>query len=120
MTEAVGLLGLVLGALLRNTAAGISALFGRLFAPQLVLGLMPESVSAAVCRYLPSPAGAAVSAVHHDPLTLGPWSGLGLFWLYAAVVLTLPRGCCAGATSEPATPPPKGALRCDEHAGSPC
>jgi ABC-2 type transport system permease protein len=84
---AVGLLGLGLGALLRNTAGGISALFGLLFAPQLVLGLMPESMSDAAYRYLPTPAGAAVSAVHQDPLTLGPWTGLGLFCLYAAIVL---------------------------------
>jgi ABC-type transport system involved in multi-copper enzyme maturation permease subunit len=86
---AVGLLGLGLGALLRNTAAGISALFGLLFAPQLVLGLMPESVLDAAYRYLPTPAGAAVSGVHQDPATLGPWIGFGLFCLYAAFALGL-------------------------------
>jgi ABC-2 type transport system permease protein len=86
---AVGLLGLGLGALLRNTAGGISALFGLMFAPQLLLGLMPESVSDAYYRYLPTPAGAAVSFVHRDPLALAPWTGLGLFCLYAAVVLGL-------------------------------
>jgi ABC-2 type transport system permease protein len=86
---AVGLLGLGLGALLRNTAAGISALFGLLFAPQLVLGLLPESVSDAAYRYLPTPAGAAVSAVHQDPLALGPWTGLGLFCLYTVLVFAL-------------------------------
>jgi len=86
---AVGLLGLGLGALLRNTAGGISALFGLLFAPQLLLGLLPESVSNAAYRYLPTPAGAAVSYVHHDPVTLGPWTGFGLFCLYTATVLGL-------------------------------
>jgi len=86
---AVGLLGLALGALLRNTAAGVSALFGLLFAPQLVLGLAPEPVSDAVYRYLPTPAGAAVSYVGHDPLMLGPWTGLGLFCLYTAALLGL-------------------------------
>jgi ABC-type transport system involved in multi-copper enzyme maturation permease subunit len=86
---AVGLLGLGLGALLRNAAAGISALFGLLFAPQLVLGLMPESVSDTAYRYLPTPAGAAVSAVHQDPLALGPWTGFGLFCLYTATALGL-------------------------------
>jgi ABC-2 type transport system permease protein len=86
---AVGLLGLGLGALLRHTAGGISALFGLLFAPQLVLGLTPESVSDAIYRYLPTPAGAAVSAVRQDPLSLGPWTGLGLFCLYTAAALGL-------------------------------
>lgn len=86
---AVGLLGLGLGALLRNTAGGISALFGLLFAPQLVLGLLPESVSDAAYRYLPTPAGAAVSSVHQDPLALSPWTGFALFCLYTAIVLGL-------------------------------
>jgi ABC-2 type transport system permease protein len=86
---AVGLLGLGLGVLLRNTAAGISALFGLLFAPQLVLGLVPEQVSDAAYRYLPTPAGAAIGAVHHDPLSLTPLTGFGLFCLYTAVVLAL-------------------------------
>jgi ABC-2 type transport system permease protein len=86
---AVGLLGLGLGALLRNTAGGISALFGLLFAPQLVLGLMPESVSDAAYRYLPTPAGAAISYVDQDPLALGPWTGLGLFCLCTAITLGL-------------------------------
>lgn len=86
---AVGLLGLGLGALLRNTAGGISALFGLLFAPQLVLGLLPESVSDAAYRYLPTPAGTAVGSVRRDSLTLGPWGGFGLFCLYTAIVLGL-------------------------------
>jgi ABC-type transport system involved in multi-copper enzyme maturation permease subunit len=86
---AVGLLGLGLGALLRNTAAAISALFGLLYAPQLVLGLLPEPVSDAAYRYLPTPAGAAVSSVHQDPVVLGPWTGFGLFCLYTAIVLGL-------------------------------
>ncbi|GIE91041.1 ABC transporter permease subunit [Actinoplanes regularis] len=86
---AVGLLGLGLGALLRNSAGGISALFGLLFAPQLVLGLLPESMSDAAYRYLPTPAGAAITAVHSDPVTLGPWTGFGLFCLYTAIVLGL-------------------------------
>ena len=42
---AVGLLGLGLGALLRNTAGGIAALFGLLFAPQILVGFLPESVA---------------------------------------------------------------------------
>ncbi|SCF03337.1 ABC transporter permease subunit [Micromonospora chokoriensis] len=85
----VGLLGLGLGALLRNTAGGISALFGLLFAPQLVLGLLPESASDAAYRYLPTPAGTAVSSVRQDPLTLGPWTGFAVFCLYTVIVLGL-------------------------------
>ncbi|MFI5958972.1 ABC transporter permease subunit [Cryptosporangium sp. NPDC051539] len=86
---AVGLLGLGLGALIRNTAGGISALFGLMFAPQLVLGLLPNSVSDSSYRYLPTPAGAAVSQIHQDPLALTPWTGFGLFCLYTAIFLGL-------------------------------
>jgi ABC-2 type transport system permease protein len=35
------------------------------------------------------PVGAAVANVQPDPAALAPWSGLGLFCLYTAVVLAL-------------------------------
>jgi ABC-type transport system involved in multi-copper enzyme maturation permease subunit len=86
---AVGLLGLGLGALLRNTAGAIAALFGALFGLQIVVGFLPESWSDQVTRYLPAPAGIAVTNVRPDPLSLGPWTGLALFCLYIAVLLGL-------------------------------
>jgi ABC-type transport system involved in multi-copper enzyme maturation permease subunit len=86
---AVGLLGVGLGALFRNTAAAISALFGLLFAPQILAGLLPGSWSDTISAYLPSPAGMAVTAVRPDPSSLGPWSGLAVFCLYAAAALGL-------------------------------
>jgi ABC-2 type transport system permease protein len=85
----VGLLGLGLGVLLRSTAAAISALFGLLFVPQLLLGLLPETWSDASYRYLPTPAGLAITEVRHDPISLAPWAGFGLFCGYAALVLAL-------------------------------
>lgn len=54
---AVGLLGLGLGALLRNTAGAIASLFGVLFGLQIVVGFLPASVADKVSRYLPTPAG---------------------------------------------------------------
>jgi len=86
---AVGLLGLGLGALLRNTAGGIAALFGAQFGLQIVAGLLPETWSDQVTRYLPAPAGIAVTNVRPDPLSLGPWTGFALFCLYIAVLLGL-------------------------------
>jgi hypothetical protein len=83
-----GLLGLALGALLRSTAGGISALFGLFFALPIVAGFLPGSLSDEVNKYLPSTAGLAVTAVHPDPATsLAPWAGLGVSCLYAAVLL---------------------------------
>ena len=86
---AVGLLGLGLGALLRNTAAAISSLFGLLFALQIIVGFLPEAWSDVVYKYLPTPAGTAVTSARPDPTLLAPWTGLGVFCLYAAVVLGL-------------------------------
>jgi ABC-2 type transport system permease protein len=86
---AVGLLGLGLGGLLRNTAGAVSALFGVLFAPQILAGFLPDTWSDEIYKYLPMPAGVAVTNVRADPASLGPWTGLGLFCLYTAVVLGL-------------------------------
>lgn len=87
--SAVGLLGLGLGALLRNTAGAMAALFGLLFGLQILLGLLPGTWSDHAYRYLPTPAGAAVTTVQPDPDSLGPWSGLGLFCLYTATTMGL-------------------------------
>lgn len=86
---AVGLLGLGLGALLRGTAGAVSALFGVLFAFQLVAGLLPENWSDHAYKYLPVPAGSAVTFVQPDSAALAPWAGFGLFCGYVAVVLAL-------------------------------
>jgi ABC-2 type transport system permease protein len=87
--SAVGLLGLGLGALLRSTAGAVAALFGLLFGPQLLTGLLPAAWSDRLYPYLPVPAGAAVANVRPDPAALAPWTGFGLFCLYTAVVLVL-------------------------------
>lgn len=86
---AVGLLGLGLGALLRNTAGAISALYGVLFGIPIVVGFLPETVVDTIGRYLPTTAGAAVTSVAPDSDSLSPWTGFGLFCLYTAVVLGL-------------------------------
>ena len=84
------LIGLGLGALLRSTAGGIAALFGLLFAVQILAGFLPGSWSDEVGKYLPASAGLAVTSVRPDPASsLPPWTGFGVFCLYAAVLLSL-------------------------------
>jgi len=84
------LLGLGLGALLRSTAGGISALFGLLFAVQIAAGFLPGKWSGEIGKLLPATAGQAVTTAHPDPAaSLPPWTGFGLFCLYAATVLAL-------------------------------
>ena len=85
----VGLLGLGLGTLLRNTAGAIAALFGLLFALQIIIGFLPGAWSADVSKYLPATAGLAVTEVRPDPSSLSPWAGFGLFCGYVAAALLL-------------------------------
>ena len=83
----VGLLGIGLGALLRNTAAGISTLFGLLFVLPIIVRFLPSSWADPINEYLPSSAGEAITHVHPDPTMLAPWTGFGLFCAYAIAVL---------------------------------
>jgi ABC-2 type transport system permease protein len=77
------------GALVRNTAGGISVMFGLLFGLQLISGMLPSTWSDHVYKYLPAPAGAAVTFTRPDPTALGPWTGLGVFCAYAVLLLAL-------------------------------
>lgn len=83
----VGVLGLALGALLRNTAAGISTLFGLLFVLPIILHFFPTSVSDAVDKYLPSSAGQAIMHARPAVGSLSPWTGFLLLCGYAAAAL---------------------------------
>jgi ABC-2 type transport system permease protein len=85
----VGLLGLGLGALLRNTAGAVSTLFGLLFGLPIILGFLPSAWSDDVNRFLPSQAGIAVTATSPDPSALSPWVGFSLFLGYAVVILAV-------------------------------
>jgi ABC-2 type transport system permease protein len=83
----VALFGLGLGALLRNAAGAISALFGVLYGLTIAAGFLPPDLSRQVREYLPENAGTTVTSMTHQAGTLGPWTGFGLFGLYIAVTL---------------------------------
>jgi ABC-2 type transport system permease protein len=83
----VALLGLGLGALLRNAAGGITALFGVLFGLTLVAGFLPGNLGHQVREYLPENTASDVTTMTHQAGALGPWAGFGLFCLYTAVTL---------------------------------
>jgi ABC-2 type transport system permease protein len=83
----VALLGLGLGALLRNAAGGISALFGLLYGLTIAAAFLPGHLAREVREYLPENSASDVTSVGHQAGSLGPWAGFGLFCLYAAVAL---------------------------------
>ena len=85
----VGLLGIGLGALIRNAAGGIAVLFGLLFGLPLLVGFLPGGMAADITRYLPTGAGQSVTTVQPDPTMLHPWAGFGVLCAYAAVLLAV-------------------------------
>ena len=83
-----GLIGVALGALLRNTAAGITTFAAVFFVIPPLAGLLPASISNHLNPYLPSNAGGAIwggaANVHN---ALSPWTGFAFLCGYAAVLI---------------------------------
>jgi ABC-type transport system involved in multi-copper enzyme maturation permease subunit len=82
-----GLFGLSLGAILRNTAAGISAFAGILFVLPPLMNVLPTSWNDTISPYLPSNAGQAIMHIGNQAHALGPWTGLTLFACYTAITI---------------------------------
>jgi ABC-2 type transport system permease protein len=83
----IGLFGLGLGAILRSTAGGISAFAGILFVIPPLMNVLPASWSDAISPYLPSNAGQAIMQSGNPAHTLAPWTGLGVFAAYTAILI---------------------------------
>lgn len=82
----VGLLGIALGALLRNTAGAISALVALLLVLPILANFLPGTWADTVGKYLPAAAGQAIMSTRVDPTRLAPGTGL---LLLAAEIATL-------------------------------
>jgi ABC-2 type transport system permease protein len=83
-----GLIGVCLGALFRNTAAGIATFAGVFFVIPPLAGLLPASVSDHLTPYLPSNAGEVIwGATRGVTHALSPWTGFALLCGYAAVLI---------------------------------
>jgi ABC-type transport system involved in multi-copper enzyme maturation permease subunit len=83
----VGLLGVGLGFLVRNTAGAIATLFGLLLVLPAVVNALPASLYNEVNKYLPMVAGTQVLTTVRDTSLLAPWAGIGVFSLYAVAAL---------------------------------
>ncbi len=84
-----GMIGVALGSLFRNSAAGIATFAGVFFVIPLLAGMLPPSVSTHLTPYLPSNAGSAVWGgalnVQH---ALAPWTGFALLCGYTVVLVS--------------------------------
>ena len=83
-----GMIGVALGALFRNTAAGIATFAGVFFVIPPLTGLLPASISDHLTQYLPSDAGEAVwGGARGVTDALSPWTGFALLCGYAVVLI---------------------------------
>jgi len=83
-----GIIGMTLGALMRNTAAGISTMVAVFFVLPPVAGLLPKSWSSHFVQYLPSNAGGVLFGGGNNLAhPLAPWTGFGLLCAYAVVLI---------------------------------
>ena len=83
-----GLIGVALGALLRNTAAGISTFAAAFFVIPPLTGLLSASVSNHLAQYLPSNAGEALwGGTHGVTNVLSPWTGFAVLCGYAVILI---------------------------------
>ncbi|MGW5265111.1 ABC transporter permease subunit [Microbispora sp. NPDC004025] len=85
----VGLLGVGLGFILRNTAGAIAALFGLLLVLPTLGEVLPADWGRRVVPYLPSNAGQVIMSVRPAPGELAPWTGFAVFCGYAAVTIVV-------------------------------
>ncbi|MER6302551.1 ABC transporter permease [Kitasatospora sp. NPDC001539] len=83
----VGVIGVALGALLRSVAGGISVLVASLMLVPGLVSLLPSSWQDHISPYLPSHAGEAMFALHHDTTTLSPTAGLLVFLGWTVLAL---------------------------------
>lgn len=84
----LGLFALGLAAIIRHTAASISAFVGSLFVLPIIADVLPSSFSNDVSRFLPQQIGTVMMTAHyHGSDTFAPWTGFILLCGYAAASL---------------------------------
>ena len=85
----IGVMALGLGAIMRNTAGGISVFVAIFFVIPPLMNILPTSWNDAISEYLPSSAGRDIFALFHGPHDLSPWPGFALFVGYTALVIAI-------------------------------
>jgi len=87
----VGLFAFAAGAILRHTAATITAIVGLLFVIPILVHLLPASWYQDLERWLPDAAGRAISGTigGQDPHLFSPWSQFAVFAVYTLILLVV-------------------------------
>jgi hypothetical protein len=80
----IGVLGVGLGWIIRNTAGTVATLIGLVLVQPGIVQALPASWGERIAPYLPNIAGHEVAMVH--PAMLAPWAGFGVLVAYLVVV----------------------------------
>ena len=83
----LGVFALAIGAIARNTAAGIGIFAAIFFVIPPLLNILPTNWHDAIAGYLPDAAGRDIFALTHGAHDLAPWPGFFLFCGYCAVAV---------------------------------
>lgn len=83
----IGLFGLSLGAIVRNTAGGIAAFAAIMFVLPPLMNVLPVSWNNAISPYLPLQAGERVLQLQGG--TLSPWQGFAVLCGYVAAAIVV-------------------------------
>jgi ABC-2 type transport system permease protein len=85
----IGVFAMALGAIIRNTAGGISIFAAIFFVIPPLMNILPSSWNDAASPYLPDAAARAVFQLTHDSGSLAPGPGALLFCGYCAAAIAL-------------------------------
>ncbi len=86
----LSLFALAIGAILRHTAAGITAVIGFVLVVAPLVQLLPGKAGEYIHAYLPTEAGLLIGQATQSPDDLlSPWQGFGVFCLWTAALLAL-------------------------------
>ena len=81
-----GLLGLALGALLRNIAGAIATFAGAMFVLPGITAILPVELEHCDRPYLPLNAGTGLMSLQQGSNALAPWTGFAVYLGYVALL----------------------------------
>ena len=85
----VGVFALALGAIVRNTAAGIGLFAGIFFVIPPLMNILPTSWNNGISKWLPSEAGRQLFAFHRDPTRFAQWPSGAIFLGFCALAIAI-------------------------------
>jgi ABC-type transport system involved in multi-copper enzyme maturation permease subunit len=85
----VVVVGVGLGAIIRNVAGAIATLVGVLLVLPVIASALPTTWADRINKYLPSNAGQALLGMNADTTQLAPWTGFAVFVGYAVLTVAV-------------------------------